>query len=66
MDTQKSLDEETEMENHLAQFNVFGNTFVTEEKLPKVLNYLGSKTAYFKFIIELNHGGYYIHNPANF
>ena len=66
MDTQKLLEEKAEMEYHLAQFNNFGNTFVAEEKLSLVLKYFRSKTEYFKFIVELNHGGYYIHNLANF
>ena len=66
MDTQKLLEEKAEMEYHLAQFSNFGHTFVTEEKLPLVLKYLRGKTDYFKFIVELNHNGYYIHNLANF
>lgn len=66
MDTQKLLEEKKLMEYHKAQFDNFGHTFVQSGNLEKILLYLRSNTDYFKFIVEINHGGFYIHNLADF
>ena len=66
MDTQKLLEEKKLMEYHKDQFGNFGHTFVQSDNLEKVLMYLRSNTDYFKFIVEINHGGFYIHNLADF
>lgn len=66
MDTQKLLEEKSKMEYHKNQFDNFGHTFVESNNLEKVLKYLRSKTDFFKFVVEINHGGFYIHNLADF